>query len=65
MDDLLIDLAKQVPSLVVLVFLVMRFLSHLSERDESMARVITENTKMLGRAAEAMEQMERKLEKVA
>ncbi len=48
METLFVELAKQAPSLLVLVLLVFKFLRHLSERDKALRTVIEKNTNILG-----------------
>jgi hypothetical protein len=39
MESVIIEIAKQVPSLAALIFLVLKFLSSLEKRDEALANV--------------------------
>lgn len=69
MDEVLKEAARQVPSLVVLVILVIYFLRALDKRDETIKAIaetcdhaqqsataaITENTRVLGKVGEALD----------
>ena len=63
MEELLLEVAKQVPALLVLVLLVTRFLTALKERDEAFQAVFSEaiatqkeTNQMLGRVGQALDQ---------
>lgn len=56
MEALLVEVAKQVPALLVLVLLVNRFLGALKERDEEFRALITETNRTLGRVGQALDQ---------
>jgi ABC-type transporter Mla subunit MlaD len=63
MEQLLIEVAKQVPALLVLVYLVTRFLAALKERDEGFRQILSETiatqketNQMLGRVGQALDQ---------
>jgi len=56
MEQLLLEVAKQVPALLVLVLLVNRFLSALREKDEEFRALITETNRTLGRVGQALDQ---------
>jgi ABC-type transporter Mla subunit MlaD len=56
MEQLLLEVAKQVPALLVLVLLVNRFLGAIKERDEEFRNLITETNRTLGRVGQALDQ---------
>ncbi len=56
MEQLLLEVAKQVPALLVLVLLVNRFLTALKERDEEFRALLTETNRTLGRVGQALDQ---------
>jgi ABC-type transporter Mla subunit MlaD len=56
MEQLLLEVAKQVPALLVLVLLVNRFLGALKERDEEFRNILTETNRTLGRVGQALDQ---------
>lgn len=54
-SPLVLEIAKQVPSLVVLVLLVWKFITDSRSRDEAMLKVIEQNTLALGRVGETLD----------
>ena len=69
MDPLLTEALRQVPALGVLVFLIIKFLSFLSEhqkaetiRTEKIAAALEKNTELFGRVIECLNHSEQALE---
>ena len=63
MDELWKAFAEQVPALAVLVFLTIKFLTHLGKRDEACNEALKSNTTIVGRVCGILDRIETRLDR--